>query len=272
MAGKFPDKYMSAQMLGQAIGGVFPALVDICIVSIDVREEDVGAVCFAIATAVLIICLAALMWALRTPFFKHYYANEENVASSPTSSTPSPSTLTILKLSWVYLLSIFITFSVTLTVFPSVAVLIKSETSNSGSDWATKYFTAVSVFLLFNVGDLVGRGLASWIKMPRRSTLGKATVLIASLSRILFIPLFLYCNIDSDKPRTVIFKSDADFITFMALFAVSNGYIGNICMLHGPKSTPEKELQEGIALILIAGLVVGTGVGSFLSYPIVAAL
>ena len=46
-------------------------------------------------------------------------------------------------------------------------------------------------------------------------------------------------------------------------------------MLHGPKSTPEKELQEAIALILlilIAGLVVGTFVGSFLSYPIVASL
>ena len=259
-------------MLGQAIGGVFPALVDICIVSLDVKEEDVGAVCFAIATAVLVICLASLMWALRTPFFRHFYENDDSESSSTTSTSPKPSTLTILKLSWVYLLSIFITFSVTLTIFPSVAVLIKSEASNSGSDWATKYFTPVSVFLLFNVGDLFGRGLASWIKMPRRSTLGKAIVLIASLSRILFVPLFLYCNIDSDKHRTVVFKSDADFITFMALFAISNGYIGNICMLHGPKSSPEKELQEAIALILIAGLVVGTGVGSFLSYPVVAAL
>ena len=91
-------------------------------------------------------------------------------------------------------------------------------------------------------------------------------------SRLFFIPLFPNCNIDSDKPKTVIFKSDADFIAFMGLFAVSNDYIGNICMLHGPKSTPEKELQEAIALILIAGLVVGTGVGSFLSYPIVASL
>ena len=94
-------------------------------------------------------------------------------------------------------------------------------------------------------------------------------------SRLFFIPLFPNCNIDSDKPRTIIFKSDADFIAFMGLFAVSNGYIGNICMLHGPKSTPEKELQEAIALvllILIAGLVVGTCVGSFLSYPTMASL
>ena len=197
--------------------------------------------------------------------------NEESTSmtSSPTSS---PSTLKILKLSWVYLVCIFVTFSVTLTIFPSVAVLIKSETSASGSDWATKYFTAVSVFLLFNMGDLFGRGLASWIKMPGQSKFGKVILLIATFSRLFFIPLFLNCNIDSAKPRTVIFKSDADFIAFMGLFAVSNGYIGNICMLHGPKSTPEKELQEAIALILIAGLVVGTGVGSFLSYPIVASL
>merc|ERR1719273_2086558 len=91
MAGKFPEKYMSAQMIGQAIGGVFPALVDICIVSLKVKEEDVGAVCFAIATAVLVICLASLMWALRTPFFRHYYENSEegNIPSASSSSSTS---------------------------------------------------------------------------------------------------------------------------------------------------------------------------------------
>ena len=64
---------IAAQMLGQAIGGVFPALVDICIVSLNVKEEDVGSVCFAIATVVLFLCMASLIWALRTPFFKFYY-------------------------------------------------------------------------------------------------------------------------------------------------------------------------------------------------------
>ena len=55
---------IAAQMLGQAIGGVFPALVDICIVSLNVKEEDVGSVCFAIATVVLFLCMASLIWAL----------------------------------------------------------------------------------------------------------------------------------------------------------------------------------------------------------------
>ena len=43
-------------------------------------------------------------------------------------------------------------------------------------------------------------------------------------------------------------------------------------MLNGPKASTNKDMQEAIALVLIACLVVGTGTGSFLSYPIVKAL
>lgn len=176
------------------------------------------------------------------------------------------------KLSWVYLASVLITFSTTLTLFPSVAVLVQSETYKSKSEWAEKYFTPVTVFLLFNSGDLMGRGLASWIKMPSSTVIGQCILLLSSLLRLLFIPLFLFCNIVTGRERTVLFHSDGDFIVIMALFSLSNGYIGNICMLHGPKLTTEKENQEAIALILIAGLVLGTGIGSFLSVPLVSSL
>ena len=120
----------------------------------------------------------------------------------------------------------------------------------------------------------MGRSLASWIKLPGGSTFGKTLVLISSICRIGFVPLFVYCNIvtENRSAQNVLFASDTDFIAFMALFALSNGYIGNLCMLHGPKSSPDKEMQEAIALLLIAGLVLGTGVGSFLSYPLVTAL
>ena len=43
-------------------------------------------------------------------------------------------------------------------------------------------------------------------------------------------------------------------------------------MLNGPKSSTNKDMQEAIASVLVAGLVVGTGTGSFLSLPIVKAL
>ena len=276
MAGKFPDNYMSAQMIGQAIGGVFPALVDISIVALHVKEEDVGSACFTIATVVLIICLVSLRWAFQTEFFKHYYYHQHDsqVATEDDNLQTKPSVCTVVKHCWIYLISIFLTFTITLTVFPSVAVLVQSETYKSESSWAIDYFTPVCVFLLFNVGDLIGRSLASWIKLPGRSALGKGLVLVLSVSRIAFIPLFMYCNIVTEKSseRNVLFASDADFIAFMTLFAVSNGYLGNICMLNGPKSSNDKEMQEAIALILIAGLVLGTGAGSAISYPLVSIL
>lgn len=52
-------------------------------------------------------------------------------------------------------------------------------------------------------------------------------------------------------------------------FPLFLGYIGSICMLNAPKASTDKNMQEAIASILIACLVVGTGTGSFLSLPIV---
>jgi len=55
----------------------------------------------------------------------------------------------------------------------------------------------------------------------------------------------------------------------MVIFSVSNGYLGNLCMMMGPKASNDKEEQEMIASLLVAVLVLGIGLGSFLSYPIV---
>ena len=86
-------------------------------------------------------------------------------------------------------------FGTTLSVFPSVIVLITSQyrcgniityigqgfiilfeyimmntriQSRSEPDnvWASTYFTPVSCFLLFNCGDYVGRILAGWVRWP----------------------------------------------------------------------------------------------------------
>ena len=54
-------------------------------------------------------------------------------------------------------------------------------------------------------------------------------------SRVLFLPLFMMCNV---QPRTylpVLFPHDAWYILFMVLFGFSNGYLASICMCFGPK-------------------------------------
>ena len=60
-------------------------------------------------------------------------------------------------------MSVFICFFGTLVVFPAITVLVKS--TESGSQWNDVYFIPVGCFLLFNIGDFVGRMLAEHIKI-----------------------------------------------------------------------------------------------------------
>ena len=158
----------------------------------------------------------------RSPFFQHY----NNVEEERTQQRHVPHFFQVIKECWIYALTVFVTFTVTLCIFPSVAVLVESEGSKNSS-WSEKYFTPVTVFLLFNVGDFVGRYLATWLKIPGRTILGKIIVLTVAIMRSAFIPLFIYCNIPPENltkgTDNVLFKSDADFILFMALFSLSNG-------------------------------------------------
>ncbi|XP_023342253.1 equilibrative nucleoside transporter 1-like [Eurytemora carolleeae] len=55
----------------------------------------------------------------------------------------------------------------------------------------------------------------------------------------------------------------------MIIFSLSNGYIGNLCMMMGPKTVERENDQECVASMLVSVLVLGIGIGSFLSYPIV---
>ena len=72
-------------------------------------------------------------------------------------------------------------------------------------------------------------------------------------------------------PLIVIFRTGS-LSSITMIFALSNGYLGNICMLHGPKTVEDSVLQEETAMVLVACLVIGTGCGSFLSYPIIQIL
>ena len=75
----------------------------------------------------------------------------------------------------------------------------------------------------------VGRCLASWIQMPGSGPCGRTIVVLFSISRVVFIPLFMYCNAaPTQRHLPILFHNDADFIMFMIFFAVSNGYLVSI--------------------------------------------
>jgi len=287
VAGKFPPNYMGGMMAGQALGGIFPALVNIAVIAVQVTPEKLGFYCFLIAFVFVVLSLVAYFIIQTTDFFRHHAGTESSRTNSRVEDIRRPpprhrsmrrdqeeSTINYHQLvskCWRYLLSVLVIFFTTLSVFPSVIVLISSQYSSDPSNiWANIYFTPVTCFLLFNCGDYLGRILASWIKCPGPGRLGENVTLVLSLARIVFIPLFMLCNAaPSVRTIPVFFTTDADYYALMVMFSLSNGYLGNLCMMMAPKTSSVKEEQEKIASLMVAVLVMGIGLGSALSYPLV---
>ena len=60
--------------------------------------------------------------------------------------------------------------------------VVKSETV---SNWTLHYFTPVASVLLFNVGDLMGRTIATWLQWPSGKTRwGRHALLLLTILRI----------------------------------------------------------------------------------------
>lgn len=53
--------------------------------------------------------------------------------------------------------------------------------------------------------------------------------------RIIFVPLFMLCNVVPRFYLPVLFSHDVWYIIFMILFSFSNGYLASLCMCFGPK-------------------------------------
>lgn len=126
-------------------------------------------------------------------------------------------------------LLVFYCFVVTLSIFPSITVLIESENKCDRSNRFYNDMWIPFIFLMFTTFDFVGRVLASMFTCG----ITPNNIWIPMLLRTAFFPLFLLCNIPGSQLGTV-FTSDAWPIVFMFLFATSNGYLSSLCMMFGP--------------------------------------
>ncbi|NXY37201.1 S29A1 protein, partial [Pomatorhinus ruficollis] len=172
-----------------------------------------------------------------------------------------PSVIAIFKKLWVLALCVCFVFTVTIGVFPAITAKV-STVLGEGNKWGL-YFIPVSCFLLFNVFDWTGRSLTALFTWP-----GKDSCLLPVMVvlRVIFVPLFMLCNV---KPRyylPVVFSHDAWYIVFMIFFSISNGYLASLCMCFGPKKVLAHEAETAgavMAFFLSLGLALGAAV-SFL--------
>ena len=267
VAGKFPPRYIGGVLSGQSLGGIFASATNVLFIAVGGGAVLAASCSFLIAVLFLGTALAAYAWVTRLEFFQFYVgdegqqsgkkaakpteapATEENgvpedsklvpeveVKGKPAMPTRKPNPLLILLKISLYAASVFLVFVVTLGAFPAVTVLVKS-TSEAKDRWTQDFFVPVTCFLLFNVGDWLGRILAERLQWPRPGRLGATIMFVLCLLRFAFIPLFMLCNVNPSehRPLPVAFHSDAAYVVIMILFSVTNGYAASITMMSAPQ-------------------------------------
>lgn len=277
LAGMFPSRYMDALLTGQGIGGVFSALINILMLSIADKQVEAAFACFLIAVSLLVGSALLLVYLSTTRLFKHYTntgnSDDEKkylLDEKPNAEKKDVDIIKVMKSIWEEEMTVLLIYIVTIACFPAICVLVQSTHYHTGSIWATKYFIPVACFLMFNIGDYLGRSLASFSWVPKP---GSKFGLVLAVLRIVFIPLFIICNTaPSDRYYTsVLIPSDTVYIILVLLLSISNGFLTSTVMVAAPCRVHVHQ-QEAAANIMAGVLGVGLACGAFLSSALVKIL
>ena len=278
-------EYTQAIMTGQAVAGVLPCIAQIVSVlsvpasaptysdgsdGATVVPQESGKSAFAYfltATAVTIAALLSFMLLLRRHPDSAAAAPPPplppNQSTTTTSSSPRKVVGLLTLFSKLRYLSaaVLLTFAITM-FFPVFTQQITSVRTSSDDDSVPRLLQPACfiplAFLFWNTGDLLGRLLTA---IPRFKLLvyWPRVVFVLSLSRIVFIPLYLLCNIHGNGAAV---PSDAFYLVIVQfLFGLSNGFLGATCMMGAGEwvEVDEREAAGGfMGLMLVGGLTVGS--------------
>lgn len=282
-------EYMQSLMLGQAVAGVLPPLVQIIsVLSTGADDDQAGTgastsamVYFLTATGISGVSLMAFLYLLRMHPAKHTIRRPDSATSSRASSLTemgdddlhdSPPTdlptddsvpLTLLARKLFYRASaVFLTFAVTM-VFPVFTQEIASTTPSTGALFRKDAFIPFA-FLVWNAGDLLGRIIP--LSPPLALAARPKLLLLLSVLRVVFVPLYLLCNVTNpEEASSQAFGArmpDAFYLLIVQLpFGVTNGYLGSCCMMGASDQVEEHEKEASggfMGLCLVGGLAVGS--------------
>ncbi|KAJ8927108.1 hypothetical protein NQ314_020381 [Rhamnusium bicolor] len=249
---------------GQALGGIFAAIAEIVSLSIGASSTHSALVYFIIGNITIVIAIICYVVLEKTVFFKYHLIHQPELNEFQSESVSLDICYKeILKKMWCYGFSVFLTFAITLSVYPGVTVLIESEGKGHGHRWNDVYFVPTIAYLLFSVGDYLGRIFAGRILKPKSIMV----LQILSISRFIFIPLLMLCNAQPRYYWAVVFDRDYQYILILFLCALSNGYLANITAIYVPKIVDhhEKEIASSIMTVFMGvGLTLGSAVSLFM--------
>ncbi|CAG5088000.1 Oidioi.mRNA.OKI2018_I69.PAR.g11698.t1.cds [Oikopleura dioica] len=247
MAGSLGETYVRNLSSGQGFAGIFAALaymINLCIAG---SPTSAGISFFCTAGAFALFALINHLCVIKTDFYKSKMLDEPNSKSSDaelvsdassegSSQDPARSRTASCNsgssspqsLIWTIhpeLFMSFITLFVTLSVFPGVAASGFIGIFNGTKIFAEKWFVPVCTFLVYNIGDTIGRLMTNFCQVPSRDS--TISIYLVSALRLIFIVLFPLCNVQRMPSATLptLISSDIGYAVLVLLLAISNGYL-----------------------------------------------
>ncbi|XP_040034369.2 equilibrative nucleoside transporter 3 [Gasterosteus aculeatus] len=275
ISGHFPMRISQALISGQGMGGTLSAVASIVDLAVAKDVTNSALVYFLTADVIILFCIVAYLLLPKLAYSRYYMeaaarTSAERMGDGEAAGTGSavsiPPLRPILQKTWVLGLSVFYVFCVSIMVFPAVSSGIQSVNKDSGSPWTTTYFVPLTSFLVYNVADFCGRQATFWLQVP-----GPTSRVLPALvlCRSVMVPLLMFCNYQPrDHLRAVLFARDVYPVVFNCVLGLTNGYLGTLPMIYGPKVVP-RELAEATGVVMSFFLTLGLAVGSSFSVLIV---
>jgi equilibrative nucleoside transporter 1/2/3 len=283
-------EYTQAVMAGQGVAGVLPAVVQLVSVlavpptagedgaqaspprqtqdASPPREHEVGSAAFMYfltAVAISIVAFIAFIPLVR----RHNHLIEERMMNQMAESLTSVEEAEraarkvvgmaqlLRKLHWLSA-AVFMCFAVAMffPVFTAKIVSVR-DPSDPGTGQLFQHAAFISLgFLSWNMGDLLGR-MSTMLPLSLRHR--PAVLFGISLARVLFLPLYMLCNI---RGQGAVISSDAFYLLLVQFpYGLTNGWLGSSCMMAAGEWVDEGEQEAAggfMGLCLVAGLTVGS--------------
>ena len=185
--------------------------------------------------------------------------------NAPREPRPKPSIpyTRLLRLLPYPSVAVFVTFALTLAIFPTSTQSILSNHSPPLPRILRPESFIPLAFLCWNAADLLGRLLTA-IKPCNHLPAQPKLLLSLALGRVIFVPLYYLCNRNGAGASI---SSDFFYLAIVqGGFGLTNGIVGSACMMSAGLVGNEDEEGEvvreaaggGMGLMLVGGLTVGS--------------
>ncbi|XP_028784217.1 equilibrative nucleotide transporter 8-like [Neltuma alba] len=258
-AGKLPKQYMQAVFAGTASSGIIISILRI-ITKASLPQTPKGLqtsahLYFIVATIFLFFCIIFCNLLFKLPVMQQYYHHHSLLPEAAAGNNGENSSYSLAPKFWAvagkirgHAFGIFIIYVVTLSIFPGF--IAEDLVSELFKDWYP-----ILLISVYNIADLMGKCLTAFYVVKSIKTAAWA-----SISRLLFYPLFIVCL---HGPRWL--RSEGPIVVLTFVLGLTNGFLTSGLMIVAPKHVQPSE-SELSAIVMIVFLGFGLVGGSVLGW------